>query len=226
LGISIGRSYLGMHTFDQVLLGIIYGSYFCYLLINFIDPKLDLFLQKVLTRNLENKNMFLWAFLMTYIILSLIPVILFISLDINNPINQSDLWTDYWLVVKNKLGVSPMDFAYNKCFLDCSMLGAMFGAIVGITITEGEFLNKDIPVLSLSKTTIVFRVVLASLLFICSAGIMYFIPAAIPNYILMYFLNNNIALFLGTLVLVRYTPTIYSLLKLDVEGDLLRKLNH
>lgn len=92
LGICISRSYLGMHAYNQVILGGIYGIYICSMLINYIDPITDKFLVKIMTKDFENIPLLLWTLGLIYIIASFIPVIIYIASDISNPVNYSIVW--------------------------------------------------------------------------------------------------------------------------------------
>jgi len=89
-----------MHAYNQVLVGALYGTYFCYLLLKFIDPIMDKFLTKLFTRDFENRPLFLWSLGILYAVFSVIPVILYIVADLENPINYSIVWNEYWKVVK------------------------------------------------------------------------------------------------------------------------------
>ena len=220
--VCTSRMYLGMHSLNQVLLGLSFGAYFLFVFATYIDRKLEHFLKAIAKQELTNRPLMIWSFCVIYMLASLIPIALYIM---NNEINSTDssvLWKKYWKVVNHEVGIQPNAFAYIRCLLDSGVIGGFFGIMIGALASDGHYTETAISFHKIPKMKIFFRVLVFALVAALPAAVVAFIPTPEQNYILTYFVRWNLALFVAGFSATNFVPIAYSKFDLDVEGDFLR----
>jgi hypothetical protein len=205
-----------------VAVSLVYGAFGCYVYINFLERKVDEFIIKLIKKQFHDRRQFLWTALMIYLLISLIPVVLYLVCDIKNPTNQSLVWTQYWYVVNESLASynpSPTNFAYIASLMESSISGGFFGIIIGLASTHGKFDSEVNPV-EMNHKSLILRVVTG--LFIYAIFEIFTLISVIstPQYIIQY-LISNLAGFAATYSLINILPRLYKKFNLSVEGDLL-----
>ena len=204
--------YLGMHSLNQVLLGLTFGTFSLFIIVYYIDPLLDSFLKSVRAKTLSNKCVLAIILLVIYIILSSIPIFLFYK----NERNSEKEWNNWWPVVQKEVDPPLLTFAHIKCLMDCGALGIGFGVVYALLPTENNYLEKGLKFSALTKTAILFRIFIFGITVGITAGLIFFIPIS-NNWILKYIINSNLAAFVGSFAAVRIAPMAY--IKLGLEAD-------
>lgn len=231
--ILFGRIYLGMHSYNEVFLGVVYGFYFTYMYIVYLEDILIALIHAIIIKNAhdisENFNFISWLLFgilsALYLIFLLIPIIAFEASK--SAVVIPNIWYIRIKAVCPSNGILKM--FYYKCFLDCGIISTCFGILLGILFTKGKHsINSDEYMVTAPKT-ISQEIILRNLarifviLLICGgiAGIFQVIPNNDDAY-LGYFVNNNLGIFLGGFLLIKLVPYILHKTKLDQEEDFLK----
>jgi len=88
--------------------------------------------------------------------------------------------------------------------------------------SNGSYTETSPKVRTIPKMKIFWRVLVFFVVAAVPAGILRVIPCPEQNYILTYFVQWNMALFMAGFSATKFVPIAYSKLNLDVEGDFLR----
>ena len=210
--VCLCRIYLGMHSLNQVLLGATLGSYSLFIIIYYVDPILDSFFKSIRTKALENKIVIAAILVTTYIILSIIPIIIFI----NNERSSSQEWNVWWKVVQQEVDPPKFTFGHVKCFMDCGALGIGFGVVFALMASHNNYLERGLKFSALTYTAILLRILVFGLSVGISAGLLFLIPTG-ENWVLRYVLNSNLAALIGAYCAIRVAPMLY--LRFGLEAD-------
>lgn len=219
--ICYGRIYLGMHSYDQVFLGILYGLYFfiIYFLVlkSFFKSMILLILKKNIKAR-ESLSLCSFAisikFFVIYAISLAIPIICLEFLSGKNQ-EKEIVWLgniEIWCNIDNK-----NDGFSEKCFVDTGIIGFIFGIIFGLISPFGEC-NPSLFIGTFDSTLIeecperisfkksALRSIIALLGCFIWLGIFHFIPHG-SNIFLKFFVNMNLGSFvsgLSLIILVQY----------------------
>lgn len=228
--ILFGRIYLGMHSYNEVFLGFFYGFYFNYMYLMYLEDIFIALLHSIIIKNAhdlrENLKIswllfgILFAF---YMLLLLIPIIAFEFCK--GSVSISQIWYQRIKNVCPSNGIFQM--FYYKCFLDCGIIGTAFGILFGIIFTKGkhtialntgfshhERINQYLILKSLGR--------LLTIIILCGGitGVLKIIPN--QDIYVNYFVNMNLATFLGGFALIKLVPYIFNKMQIEKEGDFLR----
>jgi membrane-associated phospholipid phosphatase len=225
ISICFGRVYLGMHTINQVLLGLVSGGYWLYVLVQYYDAAVTELFTRLVHKTFPNKIVAFFSLLVGYVFFSTLPLVLY-QLNSNNSSGTSDVWTIWYPQVCTDfqlLGDSPCDesnFAYYKVILDCSLIGCPFGILFGLFISNGNYDRfAEFPKPTWKQLG------LRTLVYVALGGIFFTIYLVVPkssSYPLRYLFNNNIPLFFAMIIMIRMVPYLYQKLNLDLKGDFLQ----
>lgn len=231
--ILFGRIYLGMHSYNEVFLGFVYGFYCNYMYLMYIEDIMVALIHATILKNehdiTENFQFISWLLfgILTafFLIFLLVPIIAFEASKSSVFIPQ--IW--YLSIRAACPSKTTIDMFYYKCFRDCGVIGLPFGILIGILFTKGkhmiglEEMNEQ-PCKS-SKQTIILRnlgrVIIVVLISGGTAGIFNAIPKNDDVYF-SYFVNNTIGTFLAGFLLVKLVPFVLYKVKLDQEDDFLK----
>jgi len=221
--VCTSRLYLGMHSLNQVMMGLTFGTFYMFVFIRFIDQKLENFLKTIAKQELENRPLVIWSFSLCYMLASFLPIAIYITQSESHSIVNSDMWARWWIVIKTELPkTSPNGFAHIRCLLDSGVIGGFFGILLGALASDGSYTETSPKVRTIPKMKIFFRVLVFFVVAAIPAGILRVIPCPEQNYILTYFVQWNMALFMAGFSATKFVPIAYSKLNLDIEGDFLR----
>lgn len=238
--ILLGRIYLGMHSYNEVILGFLYGLYFIYIYLNFLEHYFIDFVDWIIIKNDEDfksKNQKYFSFVVFILLLSFYFTFIFISIftfeisksHINIP-KQWDL--NIAIYCPDNTQISKY---YYRCFIDSGISGSFMGALFGILCTKGEYCpsrtkyTKKNYIIKENNTNKNFKnhfLRTCLMLVICGgiSGVFKLIPANNNSYI-AFFINNSLGTFCGTFALIKLMPLIYWKFKLDWEDDFLKYCN-
>jgi len=205
--------YLGMHSLNQVLFGLTFGCYSLFIIVYYFDPWLDSFLKSVRAKTLSNRLVLAIILLLIYIVLSIIPILLYLK----NERNSEKEWNIWWPVVQKEVNPPLLTFAHLKCLMDCGALGIGFGVVFALLATENNYLERGLKFSALTKRGILFRIIIFGLTVGIAAGLIFLIPTGNKNWILKYLINSNLAAFVGSYAAIRLAPLAY--IKVGLEAD-------
>lgn len=208
-----------MHTINQVVLGFILGCYFLFLIIKYADPAFDEPLKEIFNNEFQNKPFFRWKLTICYLILSIIPVIIYIIQNAVYTVASSEIWTQWWPVVSAEISDNPGTFGYIRCFLDTAVLGGLFGLIFSMLGFESPYSEPTVRFYQISFKRLILRTLILVIMVGVPAAAIYFIPFGTGSFILQYFINHNFAIFVATYILVKYVPIVYTRYGLEMPGD-------
>jgi len=210
--VCLCRIYLGMHSLNQVLLGATLGSYSLFIIIYYVDPLLDTFFKSIRTKALENKIVIAALLLTSYIILSIIPIVIFM----NNEKSSAQEWNTWWKVVQTEVNPPKFTFAHIKCFMDCGALGIGFGVVFALMASHNNYLERGLKFSALTNTAILLRILVFGLTVVLTAGLLFMIPTG-ENWVMRYIVNSNLAALVGAYCAIRIAPMAYA--KFGLEAD-------
>jgi membrane-associated phospholipid phosphatase len=221
--IAFGRMYLGMHSINQVLFGMVCGGFWLYMLIQCLENGTAELFITLIQKSFAKKHVMILILALSYMILSVIPIALYLNNVENNP-RTSPTWTVWYpricsVLKENFNKVCDEDhFAYNKVFLDCSSVGIPFGMLFGFLASKGYYDKYLMPTISRRQ------LVLRSLVYAVVGGVVVlgflFIPKC-DNLIARYIFNQNLFGFFGMFLVITSVPFINHKLGLEVKGDFL-----
>ncbi len=221
--VCTSRLYLGMHSLNQVMMGLTLGTFYLYVFAKYIDQRLENFLKTIAKQELENRPLVIWSFSLCYMLFSFIPIAIYIQKSESNSLVYSDVWAKWWVVVKTEIPTTnPNGFAYIRCLLDSGVIGGFFGILLGALASDGSYTETAPKVRTIPKMKIFFRVLVFFIVAAVPAAILRIVPCPEQNYILTYFINWNLTLFMAGFSATKFVPLAYSKLNLDIEGDFLR----
>lgn len=236
--ILFGRIYLGMHSYNEVLLGAFYGFYFLILYVFYIEILIMKALERMIKGNdeaIKEGKLINWSYLsyilVIYVVLIVIAIVTY-EICFNN-INIPDYYNKN---IDKYCADRPLTkkFFY-KCFIDCGIISGPIGILIGILLTRGQYetlskvyKQKGIPINSNENPdSDLVRFVLKTLGRIVIVFIVCGLPTGLLNIISIsniygcFFVNNNMALLIGTLFLIRMVPFVFVKAKLERPDDLL-----
>ena len=202
-----------MHSLNQVLFGLTFGCYSLFIIVYYFDPWLDSFLKSVRAKTLSNRLVLAIILLLIYIVLSIIPILLYLK----NERNSEKEWNIWWPVVQKEVNPPLLTFAHLKCLMDCGALGIGFGVVFALLATENNYLERGLKFSALTKRGILFRIIIFGLTVGIAAGLIFLIPTGNKNWILKYLINSNLAAFVGSYAAIRLAPLAY--IKVGLEAD-------
>ena len=230
--ILFGRIYLGMHSYNEVFLGFLYGFYFIYLYLTYFEDIFVAFIHSIIIKNAHDINeslhyvswMLFGILFALYMFFLIIPVITFEACKSNSFI--PDIW--YQRIKKACPSNDLFKMFHYKCFIDCGVISTAFGILFGMIFTRG----KHSIVLQAVNSNENAKSVLKNMARICVVllvcGGVAFAFQKIPNnndIYIAYFINSNLGTFLGGLGLIKLVPFIFYKLNIDFEGDFLQYHN-
>lgn len=236
--ILFGRIYLGMHSYNEVLLGLFYGIYFLVFYYLFVEKKMMRFIEMIILRNYRLKlkgNLFDWRILLLlailYVFIIILPIFLYeiYSRNLTFPLQ----WVES--VHKHCPENSPIKMFLNKCFADCGVMGVVFGVLFGIFFTNGEYYSLKVmyshegnPHYIFLKDLTFKKQFVRVIVILLFAGAWAAIFAVIPNnnsVYLCFFINNHLGTFLTGFFLLKLVPIMNHFLKIEYKKDFLKYHN-
>lgn len=236
--ILFGRIYLGMHSYNEVLLGLFYGLYFLIVYYLYIEKIIMETLDSIIMRNyrffLKGTN-FDWKICIilvsSYVFSIIIPIVLFEIY--NKKLVYPQIWRENILRACPDNSSSKMFL--NKCFTDCGLIGTIFGVLLGIFLTKGEYYSLKIiymsdenkNFLSLDKISWKKHFLRVVVVFVF-AGAIGAVLSVIPNNDSVYigfFVNNLLSTTISGFLLIKLVPFINHLFKIEYEKDFLKYNN-
>ena len=236
--ILFGRIFLGMHSYNEVLLGFLFGIYFLIVYYLYIERLLMILIETIIIRKyrLFMKGSFLdWKVLclitFSYLTFLIFPIILYEIYD------QTLIFPQNWIdnIKKSCPDNTVLKMLLKKCFIDCGVIGTVFGILYGIFFTKGEYyclklvysINKNPHYLFPNQTSFkkhIARVIIVVIFAGIWAGVFAIIPNANSVYF-CYFINNQIATFVSGFLLIKLVPFMNNKLKVECEKDFLKYNN-
>ena len=220
LGIGFGRMYLGVHSFDQVLLGWVYAFSYSMFVIFFFDEHYENFLKYLIMKGWTNPIKPIIMVVIPFLIIIITPIIAY---EIQKPrIIYDPIWISNLLV---KCGfdnsMTPYILLLPLNFTKCTISMLNFGILFGILITKGEYIES-------SKYIFLpwHKEILRIIVYLACIVLPFFTLNTISqntNPYLTYFIRNGLMYFLITFFVVVMPPYAFLLMKIDKDGDLLRK---
>lgn len=204
--------YLGMHSLNQVLLGLTFGSYSLFIIIYFLDALLDTLLKNIRAKTISNKLFLALTLSVVYIILSIVPILLYLK----NEKNSENEWKIWWPIVQKEINPTLITFAHIKCFMDCGALGIGFGVVYALLASENNFLERGLKFSALTIVAILFRIIVFVLTMGFTAGLIFLIPTG-DHWIIKYLINSNLTALVGSYAAVHLAPQAY--IKVGLEAD-------
>jgi len=228
--ICFGRIYLGMHSYDQVLLGIVYGLYFLllyYLIFKRFCTAAIIFILKRSMKARKKHNTCSFAIIfkisLIYIIFLSIPLS-FLEIYQKQSNDVHPLWKKN---IENSCAIpSKFEAFTEKCYLDTGIIGFAFGVFFGLTMPVGEY-NPNLFLGSFDTTLIamessfnfkkgVARAIITILGSLVWIGVFYFIPHD-HSIFSFYFININLSSLVAGFALVLFVQ--YAIFKCKLEND-------
>lgn len=234
--ILFGRIYLGMHSYNEVLLGMLYGFYFLILYIFYFEILLMQTLEAIIKGNdqaIRNGKLLNWiylAYLITIYVFLLVISIVTYEISVNNikiPIihNQNiDKYCSDRTMHKRFFYVG---------FIDCGIIAGSIGLLIGLLLTRGQYetlakvYNKKLIPTNYNEHPISVNLVIKTFGRIVISFIIYGLPTvllsiiSISNIYGSFFINNNLSLLIGTIFLIKVIPFAFFKFKLETNEDLL-----
>ena len=227
--VGYSRYFFGLHSFNQILLGWVYGIgftvYFYYILNSkdLIVDRLILFFDKI-SKYSKIKFRINCSICLTFflIVTFLVPWIIFYVYDKRDDIDQT--YIDNMI---NKCGIDYINnnlLFYKNCFGDVGTISIVFGIMYGVLLSSGNYSHEEFwpNYWMLPKWKKALRMIFLGAI----AGIIYGIFSAIKFKVDTYvacFLNNGLKGILLGFFIVILLPKIYVKLHLDVKGDFMRE---
>ena len=217
-----------MHTMNQVFVGVISGGYCLYLVIRYFEAAIIDLLTRLLIHKSFAKNTHVLLILTSlYIIFSIIPALIYYY---NSNFHPPEVWTVWYPQVcadffQNNLGVcEETQFTYIKVFFDSSAVGASFGILFGFYMSYCNYDANEIQKAKISWKLFFARVGIWLVIYGIILAVYLMIPKP-ESYVLIYILDLNFHFF-AVFIVILIIPILNNKLKLDVQGDFLRKTNN
>ena len=236
--ILFGRIYLGMHSYNEVLLGFFYGLYFLIVYYLYIETILMKMIESIILRNYRHQlkgNYTDWkvlsAILLSFLICMILPIAVFeiYKKVLTFPVS--------WVERINYFCSSntTLKMFLNKCFVDCGVIGTVFGILLGIFFTNGEYhclrvmysTNANPHYVFLKQVSFKKHFLRVIIVVICAglwAGVFALIPNQNSAYV-NFFVNNLLGTFLSGFFLIKLVPLVNNKLKLEYDKDFLKYNN-
>jgi len=236
--ILFGRIYLGMHSYNEVLLGFFYGLFFLIVYYIYLEKLLMDMIEAIIMRHYRYTligNYIDWRvlciLLLSFAFCIIFPIILF---EIYKEIlTFPQLWVSN--IIKYCPGNTILKMFLDKCFMDCGVIGTAFGILLGIFFTKGEYYSLTImystqvnPHYLFLKEISFKKHILRVIIVVIFAGIWAGVFSIIPNNDSAYvgfFVNNLIGTFLSGFFLIMFVPIVNNKVKMEYEKDFLKYNN-
>ncbi|KAL4479250.1 hypothetical protein ABPG72_011462 [Tetrahymena utriculariae] len=228
LNIGFARIILGVHSFNQVLLGWAYGL----LYILFYRQKLEKFiensLQVVIHKKFDNdKQKVKYLFFITVVYMTTLALAMIFYYIADNSVTQSQkiqYKANFMSHSYCQDSFGSHKFLAGECILDCAVLSVIYGVYVSCISLNGtyqpELWNQSYTNLQISKKII--RVIIT--LVLVAIPYIAFSLYKIDNQYLYFLFRNNLKYLLVALFLIRVQPYALKITKLEIDGDLLKLL--
>lgn len=224
--VILSRVVLGMHSINQIILGVCYGLAFTILFINFGLPKLESYLVK-LSLQRESRGRQLGLITIVLAIYLCVCMIIY-EIDLEH-YQQSDAYiVKVWLQCdfpQSALGKHYYKYLMNKCFISCGYIGISFGFLYGVLFSQ-RFTSRNRYQLGFSTMT-PWRFLLRTLVQMTS-GIFILIAVLVFNFVksnivyARFFLQTDLPYFLAGVWFCLVVPRLLEKFKLQIEGDFLQ----
>ena len=236
--ILFGRIYLGMHSYNEVFLGFLYGLYFLIIYYQYFEKAFMKLIESIIVRHYKLElrgNLFDWkglcVLILGYLIFLLVPIIIYEIF--NDILTIPTKWIDN--IQRACPNNSELKMFLNKCFVDCGVISTNFGILLGIFFTRGEYYSLKLMYSSDKNPHYIFlqefsykkhilRVIIVIIVCAVWAGCFAVIPNGGSVYA-CYFVNNNLATFLSSFFLIKLVPFINKKFDLEYEKDFLKYNN-
>lgn len=168
---------------------------------------------------------------LSYLSFLIFPIIIYEIYD--NSLSLPQHWIDN--IKKSCPNNTVLNMFLKKTFVDCGVIGTVFGILYGIFFTKGEYhclklvysINKNRHYLFYNQTSFkkhLGRVIIVAIF----SGVFAIVLSVIPNRdsaYFCYFINNQIATFVSGFLLIKLVPFMNNKLKVECENDFLKYNN-
>lgn len=233
--ILFGRIYLGMHSYNEVLLGFFYGCYFLTVYYLYLERKIMVFLEMIIMRSYKLK---LQGFSLDFKILGILSLfyVLFIILPIilYEIYSQTLNFPENWIINVHRFcpNNSPLKMFLKKCTVDCGIMGTVFGILFGLVLTQGEYYclkimysSEENPHYAFLKEITFKKQLIRVIIVIIFGGLWAAIFQLFPNkdsVYLCFFINNQLGTFLSGFFLIKLVPFMNNFFKVEYDKDFLK----
>ena len=215
------RVFLGVHSIDQLLLGWIFGIFYCISIWTYFDGKYTEYLKYIIKKDWKGRNNFKQAVSQIFILIIMafgIPTVIYLFQNQNIEYNES------WLNnISNKCG----NKGYNKILLaynykKCAVLMTTFGLLLGILFSKGRYDEEN----EYEKWCLKKRFLrpLVYYMIIILPALLLLIPIPIELLLVDYFILAIVVFFIG-FNLAFIPPHAFYILKLECKGDFLKNIS-
>lgn len=221
-GIGLSRVYLGVHSYNQIMLGYAFGFFSLSLYFLLFEDILDTFLTKLTYKMFNDKRDYYNHIAILAIIFAILVGISIIIFEILNANFQvPELW------IKNILQDCNQYLYYKsmhyKCLMDTGIISTAFGVFFGLLLTEGDYEPErfETEFVKLSFGIKIYRLIVM----IIPLGVIFIVIEVIPmgeNIYALFFVKYLLRLFLLSFLLVKAMPFLFFRFKVDIEGDFLK----
>jgi len=219
--VCFGRMYLGMHTLNQVLLGLVSGSYAIFLVVSILEELTLLLFKKLLHKLFEKKVATFFKLIAAYIFFTLLPILMYAYNDANSP---AAVWAVWWPQIQQDIpGIQQSKFTYIKVMLDSALVGVAFGILFGLYASNGNYDEFDTSRIKISSWEVFFKRCLVYVLCVVPFVVVYLLFPKNVSYVMLYLIQNVLAC-IGMIFLMNAIPYLNHKFELDVHGDFLRKI--
>ena len=232
--ICFGRIYVGMHSYDQVLLGIVYGLYFLllYYMIfkRFCTAAIFFILKRNLKARQKNETCSFAVMFKIFLIYTIFLSIPLCCLEIYKS-QSTDIHPLWRQNIDNSCRFgSKLEAFTEKCYLDTGIIGFAFGVLFGLTMPVGDY-NPNLFLGSFDTTLIstepsfnfkkgVARALITVLGCFLWVGVFYFIPHD-HSIFCFYFINIGLSSLVAGISLVLFVQFVIHKCRLENNEDII-----
>ena len=220
VGIGLGRIYLGVHSFDQVLLGWVYAFSYSIFIIYFFDEYFENFLKYLIVKPWANPIKPITMVLVPFMIIVIVPIIAYEiqkTLVIYDPVWISNLL----IKCDSDVYQTPYVFLVPLNFTKCAVGMLNFGILFGLLIIKGEYFELE-KLIFLSW----YKEILRIIIYAGCIALPFFALSTISENInpyLTYFIIGGLRNFLVVFLIIVIPPYVFFHLNISKDGDLFRQ---
>ncbi len=128
----LSRIAMGLHSYDQIILGLLYGVFFQFAYMNFLDPYLEYAIKYIIIRRHTRRSWIL------YVLLYSLVISLLLSTGIYLLKRTDPVYAEYYDVIKERCDPDEWVFMENH-YLSTFRIAALIAFFAGITLLPHKY---------------------------------------------------------------------------------------
>ncbi|KRX09560.1 Phosphatidic acid phosphatase type 2/haloperoxidase [Pseudocohnilembus persalinus] len=227
--IGFSRIYLGVHSYNQVILGWLYGVFFVCLYFELAQKRYEKIMAKYIYKCFKSTQDYVKHLSIVtgiYVFIIFVTVIAFYRVDNSISEEQMVIWLEKIATCKDNMDLSITKIAQNKIFLDSGSISISYSLLITTMLTMGEYTPEDFQnnwsSLRISKKLLRFLIIV--LVVGVPFLVMHYVYLTVTNIYFLYALKSIFTFNLVMFCFIKVVPYALAKLNLDIKGDLFRFL--